>query len=199
MVTTTPEEVAAQLDAAEADAARHRAKLAAIRDAENVERHRVQLEHFTDAAGPRATLFRDERDEARRRLDDLAYAKEFDMSAVVAAFLDWRVLDKRCGALNAHTLSTRLSHWDGTTAEWTSGTWSSATSCMRRRRWSITSTKFSRNGCSWPVCSTPTSSNRKSARRLQRPSSRLLGPLLRAGTTNQTRRVAGELIAPCLR
>lgn len=36
MATTTPEDVAAQLDIAEADAARHRAKLTAIKDAETL-------------------------------------------------------------------------------------------------------------------------------------------------------------------
>jgi hypothetical protein len=100
--TTTPEQIAAQLDAAEAEAARHRAKLDAIRDAENAERHRVQLEHFTDAAGPRATRYRDERDALRQRCDDLAYAEPVDLSKLFTAFLAFKQSDAKAGALRNH-------------------------------------------------------------------------------------------------
>jgi hypothetical protein len=100
--TTTPEQVAEQYAAAEAEAARHRAKLDAIADAENTARHQAALEHFTHAAGERAHQYGEARDAARQRLDDLADAEPFDLNAVTAAFLDWKVLDKRCLALNLH-------------------------------------------------------------------------------------------------
>ena len=108
MPSTIPESIAAQLDVAEADAARHRAKLNAIKDAESAERQRVQLEHFTDAAGPRATRYRDERDDARRRLDELAYAATVDLGKLFNQFLAFRQSDARCAALrnHAHRLNT---------------------------------------------------------------------------------------------
>jgi hypothetical protein len=107
-MATTPESIAEQLDAAEADAARHRAKFAAIKDAENAERHRVQLEHFTDAAGPRATRYREERDAARQRLDDLAYAAQVDLNKLFNAFLAFKEADAKAGALrnHAHRINT---------------------------------------------------------------------------------------------
>jgi hypothetical protein len=107
--TTTPEQVAEQYAVAEAAAARHRAKLNAIADAENTARHQAQLEHFTDAAGPRAARYREERDAAKQQLDSLAYAEQFDMNAVAAAFLDWKTLDKRAGSLRNH--AARLHHF----------------------------------------------------------------------------------------
>lgn len=108
MASTTPEHIAEQYAAAEADAARHRAKLDAIKDAENAERHRVQLEHFTDAAGPRATRYRDERDDAHRRLDDLAYAPQVDLNKLFNAFLAFKESDAKAGALrnHAHRINT---------------------------------------------------------------------------------------------
>src|SRR5271168_1093106 len=104
MPSTTPEQYAA----AEADAARHRAKLDAIKDAENAERQRVQLEHFTDAAGPRATRYRDERDEAKAKLDTLAGAETVDVNELFTAFFDFKTLDARAGALrnHAHRINT---------------------------------------------------------------------------------------------
>jgi hypothetical protein len=108
MASTTPEQIAEQYAAAEADAARHRAKLDAIADAENTARHQAQLDYFTNAAGPLANRYRDARDAARLQLDDLAYADPFDMNAVAAAFLEWKTLDKRCGVLrnHAHRINT---------------------------------------------------------------------------------------------
>ncbi|HME16655.1 MAG TPA: hypothetical protein VKG83_14640 [Mycobacterium sp.] len=108
MPSTTPEQIAEQYAAAEADAARHRAKLDAIKDAENAERQRVQLEHFTDAAGPRATRYRDERDEAKAKLDTLAGAETVDVNELFTAFFDFKTLDARAGALrnHAHRINT---------------------------------------------------------------------------------------------
>jgi hypothetical protein len=106
--TTTPEQIAEQYAVAEAEAARHRAKLTAITDAENAERHRVQLEHFTDAAGPRANQYGDARDTARQQLDELAYAEQVDLNTLFTAFLTFKELDGQAGALrnHAHRINT---------------------------------------------------------------------------------------------
>lgn len=100
--TPTPEQIAEAAEAAEAEAARHRAKLDAIRDAENAERHRVQQEHFTDAAGPRATGCREDRDAAKQSVDELAYAEQVDLNKLFNAFLAFKEADARAGALRNH-------------------------------------------------------------------------------------------------
>jgi hypothetical protein len=105
---TTPEQIAEQLDAAEADAARHRAKLTAIKDAEDVARRQVNLDHFTDAAGPRATRYRQERDAAKQRLDGLAYGEQVDLNKLFNTFLTFKESDAKAGALrnHAHRINT---------------------------------------------------------------------------------------------
>jgi hypothetical protein len=100
--TQTPEQIADQYAAAEAEAARHRAKLDAIRDAENTARHAAALEHYTDAAGDRATSYRQERDAAKKRLDELANADQVELTRLFNAFLAFKEADAKAGALRNH-------------------------------------------------------------------------------------------------
>jgi hypothetical protein len=105
---TTPEDIAARLDAAEAEARRHRDALAAIRDAEDAARHSATVEYYTDAAGPHATRVREERDAAKEQLDKLAYAEQVDLNTLFNAFLAFKASDAKCGAVRNHAANINV-------------------------------------------------------------------------------------------
>ena len=100
--TSTPELIAEELAALEAESAKRRAKLAAINDAENSARRATELDHYRVAANDRATDYRTARDNAGAHRDAIAAADTIDLNELFNAFLEFKRLDAMAGALHSH-------------------------------------------------------------------------------------------------
>jgi hypothetical protein len=102
MTATTPEEIAAELAGARAEAARLQARADAIANAEADARRQAEVAHYREAYGPKSHEYRDARDTAKAKLDETAAAETIDLPTLFAAFLELREADARAYAISVH-------------------------------------------------------------------------------------------------
>ncbi|EID17143.1 hypothetical protein MXEN_01734 [Mycobacterium xenopi RIVM700367] len=106
---TSPDTIAEQLAAAEAEAQRLRDRQAAIEQAERDARDATELRLFKEAYIGQDN-YRQRRDEAKKRLDELAAGQHLDLAELLAAFDEFQRLDAQAGAAAAH--ASRLNQID---------------------------------------------------------------------------------------
>jgi hypothetical protein len=105
MTATTPEGIAAELADARAELARRQARADAINAAEQSARHDAEVSHYREAYGPKSYAYRELRDAAKARLDEVAAAETFDLPTLFAAFLGLREIDARCASISVHGMT----------------------------------------------------------------------------------------------
>ena len=97
-----------QLAAAQAEAGRLAARKAAIDQAEADARRTTEIEYYREQADTVAHGYRDGRDAAKRRVDELAFADTINLNELFAAFNEFKARDAECGALETH--ASRLNY-----------------------------------------------------------------------------------------
>lgn len=100
--TPTPEDIAEQARAAEIEAARHRAKLAQISDAESTARRDTELQHYREAHGARSMEYRDRLTALKNRIDEMAAADKLSLPDLFDTFIELKDEDARAGAMCSH-------------------------------------------------------------------------------------------------
>ncbi|PIJ36957.1 hypothetical protein BMW24_004495 [Mycobacterium heckeshornense] len=101
--SSSTQDIAAQLAKAEAEAARLREHAAAIAEAEQTARDATELRYYRDFYGTQLDGYRERRDAAMAKLDELAAADRLDLAEAVAAFDELQRRDAQAAAAAAHT------------------------------------------------------------------------------------------------